>query len=489
VELHPALPAPSGYSSEYHPPPAPPSRPEQAAASRSAAEAEAADSASSDEEESTDAQRKSSAAAPQGSFWWSAFDDPALDAVIKEALQHNYLIRDLRNLIYENELDPAMPKGALWPLQIGVPATVQHVVASIPPGGGAPASALTFEEADVSLSASYQVDVWGQLDVTRRLFEDLVEEQRQNTEARAQNVAEQVAQLWFEILEKRALLALLERQVAYNQDLLEIVRARFEQHLVTRLAVLQQEQLLLATRAQAPLVTSQLALLNSNLTALLGRTPSPSVNLVPEDRRLPDLPPAPAVGTPAGLLRSSPELRVAQARVAEAEHQMSQNLASWLPKVEAFGNVGVQSYNFGQTFPLAGIGVRLTWPVFDGGQRITQAKQLELTIERRNWQYKLAFNNAIQRVQDALIQEQKQADQLDTLRAQVDLGRRVLQEARQLFEQGLSDYLPVLTALANQSNLERAALQAQRLLLSYRIQLYHALGGTWSAVATKRPAN
>jgi outer membrane protein TolC len=169
---------------------------------------------------------------------------------------------------------------------------------------------------------------------------------------------------------------------------------------------------------------------------------------------------------------------------------VSQNLASWLPKVEAFGSVGSQWYNsLAQTFALAGVGVRLTWPIFDGGQRITQRKQLELTVERRNWQYQLAFNSAIQRVQDALLQEEKQVDQLRTLRAQVDLGRHVLQEARQLFEQGLSDYLPVLTALANLSNLERAALQAHRLLLSYRVQLYHALGGTWSAAATIRPAN
>ena len=138
-----------------------------------------------------------------------------------------------------------------------------------------------------------------------------------------------------------------------------------------------------------------------------------------------------------------------------------------------------------QTYTVGAVGVRLNWPLFDGGQRITRSQQLELTVQRRNWQYDLAFDSAVQRVQDSLIQEHKQADNLRTLRAQVDLGRRVLQEARQLFEQGLSDYLPVLTALANLSNLERSAVQAQRLLLSYRVQLYHALGGTWSQAATK----
>jgi outer membrane protein TolC len=427
-------------------------------------------------------------APPAGGRWWTAFADPALDAAVDEAVRRNYLVRDLRNLIYENQLEPAMPKGVLWPLRIGVPATIQHVTAALPPAPaqGAPvATALDYNEMDVGLTASYQLDVFGQLDAQRRTFEDLVEQQRQNTEAYAQTLAEQVAQLWFQILEQRALKDLLEDQVRTNRELLALVQARFEQHLAPRLAVLQQEQQLLASQAQAPLVTAQLALLNSQLTLLLGRRPNPSAELVPLDRRLPDLPPAPAIGRPADLIRNNPDVRVAQARAVEAEHLVNENLASWLPKIEVFGGAGAQKFDSPQAFPTAVLGVRLTYSVFDGGQRITRARQLELTVERRNWQYELAFNTAIQRVQDAVIQERKQAENLRMLREQLDHARRVLSEARQLFEQGLSDYLPVLTALNGVFALERASLQAQRLLLAYRIQLYHALGGAWSKAATR----
>jgi hypothetical protein len=107
--------------------------------------------------------------------------------------------------------------------------------------------------------------------------------------------------------------------------------------------------------------------------------------------------------------------------------------------------------------------------------------------KRRKWQYELAFKTAIGRVQDALLQENSQAESLRSLRAQVELGRRLLEEARKIFEQGQSDYLPVLNALSSLAALERGILRAQRLLLSYRIQLYRALGGTWSYEVTKRP--
>jgi outer membrane protein TolC len=293
---------------------------------------------------------------PSGSPWWTAFADPALDATIQEALRKNYFIRDLRNLIYENELDPLMPNSPLWPLKIGLPATLQHVTAALPPAPqvgktpAAPAYGLSFAEADVGISASYQLDVFGQLDVQRRILEDQVQLQKMNTEAFAHTLADQVAQLWFDILEQRELQKLLEEQIRYSDELLSIVKARFEQHLAPRLAVLQQEQLLLNTQAQVPLVAAQLALLNSKLTLLLGRTPNPDMELVPYDRKLPDLPPAPAIGSPADLFRNSPDVRVAQARSAEGEHLLSQNLASWLPVVEVIGAAGAQTFDFNSKF-------------------------------------------------------------------------------------------------------------------------------------------
>ena len=417
--------------------------------------------------------------------WWTAFADPALDSVMNEAMHHNYNLRDVRTLIYENDLAPDIPRGPLWPLRINAPVTLQHVNGATPPGFGDPGYTSDYSDLSIGLQASYRLDVFGQLDMQRRSIEDLVHEQAESTEANAQNLAEQVAQLWFEVLEQRALLDLLTRQTDYGENLLTMVKARFEQHLTPRLVVLQQEQLLLAIRAQVPLSVAAIALLNSRLSVLLGRTPNPNVDIVPLDRQLPELPPAPPVGTPADLVRTVPEVKFAQIRATEAEHQKSLNLSGWLPEVELFAGGSSETYNFDQTFFTAAAGVRLIYPVFDGGQRITRDRQVNLTVARRIRLYQLAVDTAVQHVQDALVQEKKQAENVRTLQTQVELGRSVLQEARALFEQGGADFLPVLQALNELVAVERASLSARRLLLSYRITLYHSLGGTWSRAVTK----
>jgi len=420
--------------------------------------------------------------------WWSAFADPALDSTIQEALRNNYFLRDVRTLIYENLLDSSVPQGWWWPLQIGIsptsPATLQHIVGTV---AGSKPSGLAYDVGNIDLTASYQLDVWGNLDARRRVGVNFAEQQRQSSETAAQNIAEQVTQLWFDILVERALKELTEGEVRYNQELFDLVKARFEQHLTPRLVVLQQEQQLLNLRSQVPLIAARIAMLNSQLTGLLGRLPSPHDDLVPADRQLPDLPPEPGLGTPSDLVENTSEMRFAKLRVTEIEHRVNENLSSWLPVIELFGSAGVVEFGTGEKFREGFVGVRLTWPLFDGGRRITEGQQLELTLKRRKWQYELAIKTAVGRVQDALLQEKSQAESLRNLRGQIELGRRLLQEARRLFEQGQSDYLPVLNALASLAARERDGLRAQRLLLSYRVQLYRALGGNWSYDVTKLP--
>ena len=58
-------------------------------------------------------------------------------------------------------------------------------------------------------------------------------------------------------------------------------------------------------------------------------------------------------------------------------------------------------------------------------------------------------------------------------------------EARTRYRQGLSDFLPVLTALQSQQQAQLQLLSARRQALSYRVQLCRALGGTWTNTPAK----
>ncbi|WP_141330212.1 TolC family protein [Myxococcus sp. AB025B] len=465
-------PAPSSYSTAIEPraePPAPSTAPEGGAPdprpSKEGGPARPAEHVTQDE------------------VWWSAFADPALDAAIQECFGNSLVLHDVRDLIYENQLDPNVPQGWWYPLQVGIlnPAGLSQVVAIVPP---APATQARYSIATADVGLTYQIDLFGNLAAQRSAGLNFAEQQRQLTEARVQDLAQRIAQVWFDILEARALKDLTQRQIDYNKELLRLIQARFEQHLTPRLAVLQQEQLLLNLEAQVPLISARNALLNSELKALLGRVPSPADDIVPLERQLPDLPPSPNLGTPGDLNANTPEMRLQELRVAEVEHRINANRASWLPVIQLVGSVGAAKVGLSEpVLHQSVVGVNLTWAMFDG-RRFTEHKRLPIQLHRRHVQYELALNTAIGRVQDAVVQEETGATSLRALRAQVLLGRQLLDEARRLFEQGRSDYLTVLSALTNLVGLERASLQAQRLLLNHRVAVYRSLGGTWSRDVT-----
>ena len=69
---------------------------------------------------------------------------------------------------------------------------------------------------------------------------------------------------------------------------------------------------------------------------------------------------------------------------------------------------------------------------------------------------------------------------LELLEEQLDVSRRTLDLAQDRYVQGLSDYLPVLTALSAVQRSEVSIITARRQLISYRIQLCRALGGSWT---------
>ncbi len=82
-------------------------------------------------------------------------------------------------------------------------------------------------------------------------------------------------------------------------------------------------------------------------------------------------------------------------------------------------------------------------------------------------------------VEDALINESKQSELIERHTEQYEVVRQTLQQARSRYHRGLSDYLPVLNALIKEQAVARELVDARHERLSYRIQLYRALGGQW----------
>jgi multidrug efflux system outer membrane protein len=412
--------------------------------------------------------------------WWLTFESPALARLIDQALSSNLDLEQRRLQLREARLDASVPRSWLWPLHLGVQGNVSRdkeyfAVQDVNTSG-------VFNESDLAVVGTYDIDFAGQRAALRRAADQREAAVRESGEGFALSMTAEVATTWFALLEQRSQRALLARQLAEGEGLLSMVQQRVDMALASRLDLLQQRVQVAGTKALVPQVDARIRMLENRLAALIGQERGRAT--LPADVVLPPLPPRPEVDA-RSLIEKRPDVREAEARAKESDERATAQFSTWAPNLQAFGRAGFQTYiprDFFQS-PAWAWGVTLAWPVFDGGQRITETSRLETEARRLRTAEAQIVLQASRDVDDAVAAEQTTAAFLAEIAAQVETGQAALEEAKARYQRGLNDYTPVLTALRILQDAERARLAAQGQLLAVRVRLHEVLPGSWTAAA------
>jgi outer membrane protein TolC len=86
---------------------------------------------------------------------------------------------------------------------------------------------------------------------------------------------------------------------------------------------------------------------------------------------------------------------------------------------------------------------------------------------------------ALQEVEDALVKNRTTAEKIQRLKNEETVAGATLRLSKDRYFDGISDYLPVLTAQSAQYNTQSRLLAARRELIANRISLARAMGGNW----------
>jgi NodT family efflux transporter outer membrane factor (OMF) lipoprotein len=305
------------------------------------------------------------------------------------------------------------------------------------------------------------------------------EASREDINTAATTLAAEVANRWIAIIAQRMQKDLLDKQLRINQTLLELVDLRFRNALVSALDVYQQKQVVENVQADLPLVEETEQLLLNELAVLLGKPPQTLLTITRS--QLPEPMPLPPTGLPSDLLAMRPDIRAAGLRLQAADWQIAQARANRLPTLSltAQARYGESELNVLFDNWLVSLAANLTAPIIDGGFRAAEVDRSRAVADENLANYRNTVLTAVKEVENALVSETKQREHIEALRQVHATARRALEEAGVRYRNGLNDYLPVLTQLLTVQGLERDLIRAQANLLSTRIQLHRALGGTW----------
>ena len=407
--------------------------------------------------------------------WWTELGDTTLNRLVSDALAGNLSMQSSWARLRQAEA-VAEQAGASRLPSVDVTGS-----ASRSRSYGMTGAAATTNQFSASVGAAYEIDLWGKLATTEAAALRDVRATRLDVETLGMTLSASVAEAWYQLVDQRQQLAILKQQAAADSTYLTLVEARFASGLATAVSVLQQQQQLASTRAEIPLVEARIAVARNQLAILTGRAPGtlslPTVNMIPTPGA------TPSAGVPADLLQNRPDVKAAFERLAAADYRVAAAARARYPSLRLSASTGYGATSFADLLDrwVWSLASSITAPIFDGGQRSAAVEQQRGVVDERLAGVKSTMLTALQEVEDALVQESRQREYVSRLDQQLALSRQLLSEARNSYSLGLSDYLSVLTATQTLNRSERTAATARRQLLAYRIQLYRALGGTWSA--------
>jgi multidrug efflux system outer membrane protein len=408
--------------------------------------------------------------------WWRVFQDSDLDSVIDSALQNNLNLRLAWSRLDQLKAVLRITDSAIYPQVNGAIAaqrTRNGEASFFQPDK-------TVDAFSISSTAAYQVDLWKKIDSSRQAELLGFQATRKDIEATSMTIVSAVAEIWYSLAEQEAVLLLLQEQLKVNQDFLDLVELRFSQGAASAVDVYQQRLQLEGTRNQIPQVETTIKVLKHQLALLLGKNPTDEV-LMP-GKRLPSLPELPRMGIPLEIVRKRPDVRSAELRIYSADKKIAVAIADRFPSLSISTGAGAQASDLSDLIDnwFVNLAGNLLGPIFDGGRRQAEVDRTKAVLKEKVIAWKQSILTALKEVEDTLVQESGQNKVLAGVKGQIALAEQTLTQAKSRYVNGLSSYLNVLTSLQALQNLERSEISLRKQLISNRIKLYVALGGTWT---------
>lgn len=407
--------------------------------------------------------------------WWTFLESNELDRLIQEALTKNFDLLVLQSRVDQAKARVEKQSADLFP-SLSFSAGGQKRATQVKSSHSSSTVSNTGNSWDTSLNGSYTMDVWGRekAQVQAQVLD--LEAAGKDLQKTRNDVSEQVAQTWIDIIAARKRLAVLENQIHINKTLLDLQKLRFVNGKASALDVSQQREVLAEASSQVPLIEKQEQLLLNTLAFLIGKPHAQKIQV--HSQNLPEPPPLPDIGLPARLLKNRPDIQAAKMRLISSQWDVKAAEADLLPSFKLSAQALFSSGKLDLLFQnwIATLAASISGPIFDGGYRKAEIKRVKAIAEEAISLYAKTVANAIREVENSLTGIQKQEDYIRLLEEELELTRLTLQDARLQYQNGQSSYLSYLVAWTSIERLERQLIGERAEYIKERIGLYQSLG-------------
>jgi len=413
--------------------------------------------------------------------WWASFNDPALTAVVEEALARNTDIAIAAARVEEARAQFQLAQAQRLPNVIGAA------------GGGRQRDVSAFGTprqqtlGQAQLSIAYDLDLFGRLANASEAARAALLASEAGRDGVRLAVAATAASGYINLRALDARLEVLRSTRDAVAETFRLNKRRAEAGYSPLIDLRQAEAQYHGAEQLIPATEAAIARQENGLAVLLGDNP----RAIARGRALGELaPPQVPAGLPASLLRRRPDLAQAEQQLVAADRSLDSARAAFMPSIQLTGSGGYVASNLlDDPIGVFSIGGSILAPIFDSGR--LQAQQ-GIAVARRDqaaFAYRRTALSAFREVDDALSAERRLAEQAVEIAAQREALAQALTLATNRYRAGYAPFFEQLDAQRSLLSADLSLVQVEADRLNAAVSLFQALGGGWSEPAAGgRPA-
>jgi multidrug efflux system outer membrane protein len=226
----------------------------------------------------------------------------------------------------------------------------------------------------------------------------------------------------------------------------------------------------------------QRTLVENQLSQLLGRRPG----TIARGRTLLDAVSCLTVpdSVPGALIARRPDVMASQRGLQAALAQVGVAVANRLPSVALTSSYGSERPTYRGLFARPGelysLELGVSVPIFTGGQLKGREDEARAQVEQARAVHDQTVLRALGQASNALAGVHSYRDQAAAQATQVQALERALEIAQRRYLAGVQSSLDLLSAQRSLYSAQLALAQARTQFLQSTVQLYEAVGGTWT---------
>jgi NodT family efflux transporter outer membrane factor (OMF) lipoprotein len=433
--------------------------------------------------------------------WWTLFHDPMLDQLIEQVDVSNQNLAEALAAYEQSVAAVHLARASFFP-SLAVSGSAEHVksgaggaqVAGIgaggaPAAGAAKGSSGTEHIYELRGSATWELDVWGQLRRTLENAQETAHAQLAQLAYARLSAQNQLATAYLQLRGEDAQIAILGATVEAFQRTLQITQNRYKVGTAPKTDVLEAETSVFSAQQQQAAARLARVQLEDAIASLIGK-PASDFHITPQSNWNTTIPAIPT-GVPSALLLRRPDVMAAEHNVAAANANIGVQEANYFPQLTLTGTYGFLSTDLGTLFKAVNASrdaiLSASDTVFNFGGTQAKVAEARATYRQEVATYFQGILTAFQDVENDLAAIDWDKQQYEILKQDSDAADENERLTLNEYKAGTVDFTTVVVAQTSVLSARLALTQIEVSQQTASVALVTDLGGGWTTAASAKP--